>query len=75
MCLLCYISLPHGAMGWFAVYNCGMSCSYSTKMFDCLNSVKQNSHNMWVYNLSRLDSQLVFWKDHPIMREPLTDKC
>ena len=25
----CYVALLHGAVGWSAVYDCGISCSYS----------------------------------------------
>ena len=25
----CFVALPHGGMGWSAVCDCGISCSYS----------------------------------------------
>ena len=50
--LSCSLSLPHGALGWFAVYDCGIAWSYSITNFiledlkvlrrspDLLNNVK-----------------------------------
>ena len=35
---LCYVSIPHGAVGWPAVSECGISWSYS--LFILFNNVK-----------------------------------
>ena len=32
-CCKCFVTLPHGAMGWYVVCDCGISLSYSLKFW------------------------------------------
>ena len=43
----CFVSLPHGAMGWSVVCDCGISWSYSLFSCDCAQfNLKKKAHTL-----------------------------
>ena len=45
----CLVALPHGAVGWSAVCDCGIFCSYSLTFFILIHYFKiQQKSGIWV---------------------------
>ena len=42
-----HVALPRGAMGWSAVCDCGISCSYSLACVRCLEQVIPMNVCVW----------------------------